>query len=92
MRKLLFFHADWCPPCRFVEREFISPLERLVGKEKIIHVDAQSDPFIAEKYHVDKLPTCVILDGKTLIALFHGMIELEGAKKILEGGERSGDD
>lgn len=43
MRKLLFFPADWCPPCRFVEREFISPLERLVGKEKIIRVDAQSD-------------------------------------------------
>ena len=27
MRKLLFFHAPWCPPCRFYEKQFMEPLE-----------------------------------------------------------------
>ena len=26
MRKLLFFHASWCPPCRFYEKQFIIPV------------------------------------------------------------------
>ena len=66
MRKLLFFHAPWCPPCRFYEKEFISFLEQIVGKGQIQRVDAQADPFTAEKYHVDKLPTVVLLDGETV--------------------------
>ena len=52
MRKLLFFYAPWCPPCRFYEKEFISFLEKIVGKGQIQRVDAQADPFTAEKYHV----------------------------------------
>lgn len=63
MRKLIFFHASWCTPCRFYEKQFIAPLEELVGAEHIERVDAWKDPHRAEKYHVEKLPTVVLLDG-----------------------------
>lgn len=67
MRKLLFFYATWCPPCRFYDREVITPLEQCVGADRIIRVNAQDDPQMAEKYGVEKLPTIVILEGNKRI-------------------------
>ena len=45
MKKLLFFHAPWCPPCRLVEREVVTPLEQEIGSEKIQRINAQNEPF-----------------------------------------------
>ena len=44
MRKLIFFHASWCPPCRFYEKQIIIPLEELAGAEHIERVDAWKEP------------------------------------------------
>ena len=66
MRKLIFFHASWCPPCRFYEKQFIAPLEGLVGAERIERIDAWKEPWRAEKYRVERLPTVVLLDGETV--------------------------
>ena len=85
MRKLLFFYAPWCPPCRFYEKEFISFLEKIVGKDQIQRVDAQADPLTAEKYHVDKLPTVVLLDGATVRMNRTGAIDVNEVANWLKG-------
>lgn len=85
MRKLLFFHASWCRPCRFYEHQFIEPLERMAGMEQIQRVDAQADPFTAEKYHVDKLPTVVLLDGETVHMNRTGAIDVNEVAAWLKG-------
>ena len=90
MRQLLFFHAPWCPPCRFYGKEFITPLERIVGENKIQRVDAQSDPFMADKYNVDKLPAVVLLDGGTVHMSRTGAIDVDEVARWLTGGEKSG--
>jgi len=77
MRKLLFFHAPWCPPCRFYEREFISPLEEIVGTEKIQRINTQEDPFTAEKYMVDRLPVAVLIENDVMIMKYTGAIDIE---------------
>lgn len=77
MRKLLFFHAPWCPPCRFYEREFISPLEEIVGTEKIQRINTQEDPFTAEKYMVDRLPIAVLIENDVMIMKYTGAIDIE---------------
>lgn len=73
----MFFHAPWCPPCRFYEREFISPLEEIVGTEKIQRINTQEDPFTAEKYMVDRLPVAVLIENDVMIMKYTGAIDIE---------------
>ena len=28
MRKILFFHAAWCNPCKFLQQHIINPMKR----------------------------------------------------------------
>ena len=77
MRRLLFFHASWCSPCRFYEKQFIEPLEAEVGKDAIIHIDVQSDPFTAEKYLV----------GKSVVERASGAIDINKMREWLKGGD-----
>lgn len=86
MRALLFFHASWCPPCRFYKRQFIDPLADLVGYDKIACVDAQNAPFTADKYLVDKLPTVIFLDGEMVVRRTTGAINISEAAEWLKGG------
>lgn len=85
MRKLIFFHASWCPPCRFYENQFIAPLENLVGAEHIERVDAWKEPLRAEKYHVERLPTVVLLDGEKAYMNRTGAINVEKVAGWLKG-------
>lgn len=85
MRKLLFFHASWCPPCRFYEKQFIVPLENLAGPEHIERVDAWKHPQKAEKYMIDRLPTVVLLDGETVHMSRTGAIDISKVAEWLKG-------
>ena len=85
MRKLIFFHASWCPPCRFYESQFITPIEEIVGAEHIERIDAWKEPFKAEKYHVERLPTVVLLDGETVYMNRTGAIEIDKVAEWLKG-------
>ena len=87
MRKLLFFHSPWCPPCRFYEKEFIFPLIRMAGADKVQKVNAQEDPFTANKYSIDKLPTIVLLDGEQVKMNRTGAIDIKEIAEFLEGSD-----
>ena len=86
MRKLIFFHASWCPPCRFYGIQFISPLEEIVGDEHIERIDAWKEPHRAEKYNVERLPTVVLLDGDAVYMNRTGAINVEEVAGWLKGG------
>ena len=85
MRKLIFFHASWCPPCRFYESQFITPLEEIVGADRIERIDAWKEPLIAEKYHVERLPTVVLLDCETVHINRTGAIDINKVAEWLKG-------
>lgn len=84
MRRLIFFHTSWCPPCRFYEKQFIFPLEKLAGAEHIERIDAWKEPWKAEKYMVDKLPTVVLLDGNTVYMNRTGAIDINDVAEWLK--------
>lgn len=87
MRKLLFFHSPWCPPCRFYEKEFILPLIQTAGADKVQKINAQEDPFTADKYGIDKLPAIVLLDGEQVKLNRTGAIDIKKVAEFLEGSD-----
>ncbi len=87
MRKLLFFHAPWCPPCRFYEKQFIVPLVQKTGADKVQQISVQDEPFTADKYIVDKLPAVVLLDGETVKMKRTGAIDIDKIAEFLEGSD-----
>ena len=85
MRKLLFFHASWCGPCKVYDREIITPLENLVGTDRIERIDAWKEPWRATKYNVERLPTVVLLDGEKVYMNRTGATDIDKVAEWLKG-------
>lgn len=51
---VLYFSAPWCVPCKSMH----VVLDKI--KEKVIEVDVDKHPDIAEKYNVHNLPTVMV--------------------------------
>ena len=85
MRKLIFFHASWCGPCKVYDREIIVPLENLVGSDRIERIDAWKEPWRATKYNVERVPTVVLLDGEKVYMNRTGAIDVNEVANWLKG-------
>lgn len=86
MRKLLFFYAPWCSPCKFFEKEFIQKVAVRVNTDQIEAVNAQNDPICAERYGVKRLPTAILTDGGRIVD-YVGMPDVEKTVSFLKGGK-----
>ena len=61
MKKLLYFSADWCGPCKQ-----LSPIMDELKSEgyPVQKIDADSNPEICQAFNVKNIPTVVLtIDG-----------------------------
>lgn len=84
MRKILYFYARECPPCKFYKKQFIEPLEQMAGKEKIQHINARDYPFIAEQYGIERLPTLLLLEDSQIVLQSSGAIDIDALADYLK--------
>lgn len=84
MRRLYFFHAAWCSPCRFFEKQFIFPLASMVGQDKIVRIDVQRKPYLADRYGVSRIPMAILMDGEKVVD-YVGMPDFEKCVGFLKG-------
>jgi thioredoxin len=57
---LLEFGAEWCGPCKVVAPELEALSVELEGKAKIVTVDIDKSPLIAQQMGVQSVPTFVV--------------------------------
>ncbi|MEU2161341.1 thioredoxin [Streptomyces chengbuensis] len=60
--------ATWCGPCRTVGPALEQVARELAGRIKLVKVDVDQAPRIAQKFQVQAVPTLVLMDRGEVIA------------------------
>lgn len=62
---LIHFHADWCAPCRKMERETLSTralAAQVAGNFVLVKIDVDKHPDLAKRFGVKSLPSDLFVD------------------------------
>jgi YHS domain-containing protein/thiol-disulfide isomerase/thioredoxin len=63
---LIHFYADWCMPCKRMEREVLGtpPVKELIGRRFVaVKLNADDSQHIIQRYGVNTLPSDVVVDS-----------------------------
>ncbi len=60
---LVDFYADWCGPCKVLAPVLKQVKENLGNNIKIIKIDVDKNPALANKYNVRGVPTLILFKG-----------------------------
>ena len=61
------FWATWCPPCRALSPVVDRVAERFEGRVKIVKVDIDHNPEIADRYGVQTIPNLTFFKGGQVV-------------------------
>ena len=64
---ILYFHAPWCAPCRAVS-PVIDAAEKRHPGVSFSRVDVSAHPAYAAQFHIQSVPTVLILKGDRVVA------------------------
>ena len=88
MKRIEFYHVNWCPPCRNALNNIINPLKDKFGS-LIEVIDCQNDPCRADKKKIDKLPLTILMDGTREIKRIVGIPNKEELERFLYDSNKS---
>ena len=74
--QLVYFTADWCPPCREMKRAVWPDAEVVAAAEgyRPVKIDIDADPATAQQFGVGSIPTMMILrDGERVASQVGGV-------------------
>ncbi|MEA5027099.1 MAG: thioredoxin [Erysipelotrichaceae bacterium] len=64
---LVDFFAEWCGPCKMIAPVLEQLADEYQGKAKIIKVNVDNDPAIAQRYGIMSIPTLIMFkDGQAV--------------------------
>src|SRR5579872_4463998 len=58
---LIEFSADWCQPCKAIAPEVEAFAREMAGKVKVVKIDVDKAPVIAQQLRVQSVPTFMVL-------------------------------
>lgn len=60
---LVEFSAVWCGPCKQVEPDVIALMHELEGKAKVVKIDVDKCPALAQELQIKSVPTFMVFKG-----------------------------
>ena len=81
---LIDFYANWCNPCKILTPRLVKALEGKSRSIKMVKVDVDLFPNIAEAFKVSSLPTVMLFHKSTLVEQFAGVINEDECEKFIQ--------
>lgn len=81
---LVEFGAEWCGPCKTVAPELEALRQELEGKAKILQVDIDKSPRIAQAMRVQSVPTFVVFSGGRPVEAGQGAMKKAQIRALIE--------
>ena len=69
---LVDFYTAWCPPCKQVAPVVEQLCAENQGKLKVVKIDAEENPGVANNYHVSAVPTFVLFHAGKKVGQISG--------------------
>lgn len=60
---LVDFWAPWCGPCRMLAPMVEQVAEEQAGKVKVVKVNIDEEPALAEQFNISTIPTLMVFKG-----------------------------
>jgi len=81
---LIDFSAEWCAPCKMMP-PILKEVARVVGdRARIIKIDVDKNPAIAQKYRIMSVPTLMIFRNGRSVFRQAGVIQAPQLIHLLE--------
>lgn len=76
--------ATWCPPCRMIAPILETLSRELAGTLKVVKVDVDHSPVIAQRYDARSIPMLLLIDDGTLVDTIVGALPKAALRKRID--------
>lgn len=81
---LIDLHADWCQPCKQLSPIVEEVSRELDGKLKVVEIDVDRNPMIAQSFRVQSIPMLVVIHQGQLAGHHVGLLSKAQLLQLVE--------
>ena len=81
---LLEFGAAWCGPCKMVAPELEALAHELHGQAKVVSIDIDRSPLLAQQFRIQSVPTFVVMHEGQPVAAKTGALRRAQLRELLD--------
>lgn len=81
---LVDFSAKWCGPCKIMVPILKDVAQKIGDKARIIKIDVDRNPSVAQKYQIMSVPTLIIFKNGQIQSRHSGVMQTDELVSMLE--------